>query len=93
VQAPGFVALAYGEDFPPGAKVKLSWLPGITTYSGPFTVAADGTLRVPMLIVGRDQLGPRKIVAASIDHRFGSVDNTMLVVPRTESPPNFIDRG
>jgi Tol biopolymer transport system component len=93
VGPPGFVTLAFGEDFPPGSTVKLVWKPGITPYAGPFTVAADGTLRVQELIVRRDLLGLRKIVAASPTDLFSPVDNTMLVVPRTESPPRFLGRG
>ncbi|TAM82295.1 MAG: hypothetical protein EPN43_13785 [Jatrophihabitans sp.] len=93
VQMPGFVALAYGQDFPPGAPVTLAWQPGITTYGGPFTVAADGTLNAPMLVVGRDVLGPRVIVATSVGGKFSPVQATMLVVPRTEAPPGFLGRG
>jgi opacity protein-like surface antigen len=90
---PGFVTLAFGEDFPTGDHVLLKWSDGITAFDGPYTVAADGTLRVQVLIVRRDLLGARDIVASSPAHLFSKVKGTMLVVPRTESPPRFLGRG
>ena len=90
---PGFVTLAFGEDFPVGDHVLLKWSDGITAFDGPYTVAADGTLRVQVLVVRRDLLGARDIVASSPAHLFSKVKGTMLVVPRTESPPRFLGRG
>jgi Tol biopolymer transport system component len=90
---PGFVTLAFGEDFPAGDHVLLRWSDGITAFDGPYIVAADGTLRVQVLIVRRDLLGARDIVASSPAHLFSKVKGTMLVVPRTESPPRFLGRG
>jgi hypothetical protein len=93
---PGFVTLAYGEDFPPRAQVLVGWDPGITAAPGPYTVEPDGTIRIPMLIVRRDELGERILVATSTDGRFGPVQSQdrMLVVPRSVSlsSPTLIDR-
>jgi uncharacterized repeat protein (TIGR01451 family) len=93
VGPPGFVTLAYGEDFPPGALVQVVWQPGINAFDGPFPVAADGTLRVPLLIVRRDQLGTRLAVATNAQQLFSEVSAPMLVVPRSESPPRFLGRS
>jgi hypothetical protein len=90
---PGFVPLAYGEDFPPGADVVLVWSAGITPDPGPYRVGPDGTLRVPYPIVRRDTLlGARMLVATSPDGRFGKLRADMLVVPSTFSPPRLVGR-
>jgi hypothetical protein len=91
---PGFVPLAYGEDFPPGAPVMLVWSVGITPDPGPYQVGPDGILRVPYPIVRRESLlGARMLIATSPDHRFGEIRADMLVVPSTFSPPRLVGRG
>jgi hypothetical protein len=82
---PGFVTLAYGENLPPGGRVTVTWDPGVTAAPGPYTVEPDGTVRIPVLLVRRDALGDRVLVASSPDGIFGPVDARMLVVPRTVS--------
>jgi hypothetical protein len=86
------VVLAYGENFPPGASVELRWSRGITSTPGPVTVDSDGTLRFPVAVVRRDQLGDRWLMAHSTDGlppallsgaRFGPVHGPALVVPRS----------
>ncbi|MEO9326050.1 hypothetical protein ABFT23_21330 [Nocardioides sp. C4-1] len=93
VAPPGRVVLAYGEDMPPGSDVDLTWLPGITIDPGPFRVAADGTVRVPLLVVRHDLLGVRLLTATSVGGLFTPVDAELLVVPRTLAPPSFNGRG
>jgi len=95
IGSPGFVSLAYGVDFPPGVDVvSLTWSPGITANDGPFPVDSDGTFRLPILIIRRDELGNRVLKAAAhTAGLFGTVTAPMLVVPRTLSPPRFLGRG
>ena len=90
---PGFVTLAFGENLPPGVLVTLRWREGITTFDGPYRVAADGTVEAPMLVVRRDELGPRQAVLQGKPGRFAAVRANMLVVPNTEQPPRFLGRG
>lgn len=92
---PGFVPLAYGEGFPPGANLTLTWQAGITTDRRPVRVAADGTVRAPVLVIRRDALGLRDLVATSVDAtmQFAPVKAPMLVVARSVSPPRFLGRG
>jgi hypothetical protein len=82
---PGFVTLAYGQDFPPGRDVTVTWAPGITAVPGPFTVAPDGTVRIQVLLVRRDELGERVLVVSSDAGDFGPVQQQMLVVARSTS--------
>ena len=67
VGPPGQVVLAYGENMPPASKVSLAWTPGISVHPGPFEVADDGTVRVPILIVRNDRIGTRLLAATSTD--------------------------
>lgn len=60
---PGFVTDLSGVDFPPGAVVKLHWVPGITEDFGTITVAADGTFRTSVLVFHRDIVGARNMIA------------------------------
>jgi Tol biopolymer transport system component len=89
---PGFVTLAFGEDFPPGATVALTWQIGINANPGTVTVDGDGTFRAPMLIVRRDRLGTRLLVARSGTGQFSQLTTPMLVVPGSETPPRFLGR-
>jgi len=59
VARPGEVVLAYGEDFPPGAEIHLTWSSGITTAPGPYTVGPDGRVSIPVLVVRNDVRGER----------------------------------
>jgi hypothetical protein len=85
--------MAYGEKMPPGTRVRLQWDPGITISTGPFKVAADGTMRAPLLLVRHDLLGNREIVATSTTGAFGEVRGPMLVVERLATAPDFLARG
>ena len=89
----GKVLLAYGEDFPPRTGVMLRWKKGLIVDRGPFRVARDGTLRVPLLLVRHDRLGDRKLIARSVPKEFSSVDTKVLVVARLMAAPTFLTRG
>ncbi|GIJ26826.1 translocation protein TolB [Micromonospora qiuiae] len=93
---PGFVTAAIGTDFPPGARVRLSWSPGITTTPDTVTVAADGSFRTQVLVLRKDVLGPRELAAERVSGRaFAPVraPDPFLVVPRGLGPPAFSGRG
>ncbi|MEU3454600.1 VWA domain-containing protein [Micromonospora sp. NPDC006766] len=92
---PGFVTAAVGTDFPPGARVRLRWAPGITTT--PDAVAdADGSFRTQVLVLRKDALGLRDLTAGRVSgHAFAPVraPEPFLVVPRGLGPPAFAGRG
>ena len=91
---PGQVTLLFGVDFPPDARVGLTWNPGLLNFRLPVPVKADGTFAFPVMVLHRDSLGPRKIVASHVDgEQFGTVEGDFLVVPRTQFPPDFAGRG
>jgi hypothetical protein len=93
VARPGMVVLAFGEDMPPGSRVKVQWDDGITVDKGPFRVQPDGTMRASLLIVRRDELGDRSLVARSVPRLFANVDGPLLVVARLMTAPDFRSRG
>ncbi|MFF3852940.1 VWA domain-containing protein [Micromonospora sp. NPDC002575] len=87
---PGFVTAAVGTGFPPGATVRLRWQPGITTTPDTVDVDADGSFRTQVLVLRKDELGPRDLTAGRASGRaFGPVRATesFLVVPRGLDPP------
>ena len=93
---PGFVTEARGRDFPPGARVRLAWQPGVTATPDTVVVAADGTFRVHLLILRKDRLGPRDLTVTRVSGpRFAAVGTTeaFLVVPRSLTPPDFTGRN
>lgn len=61
---PGFVTSVRGEDFPPGVPVRFAWKPGITAAAAPTVPQADGTFIGQLLILAKDQTGPRVITAS-----------------------------
>jgi hypothetical protein len=97
------VVLAYGEDMPPGTEVEVAWsarTPSgedfgspITINRGPFEVSEEGTVRIPLLVLRRDDLGTRFLTAVSLTAEFADLETTLLVVQRTLGPPNFTERG
>jgi hypothetical protein len=89
VGPPGFVALATGTGFPPGATVTLTWNPGISARTE-VRVGPDGTFRQQMLVFHHDQLGPRRLTATGAG--FGPVDDGFTVVPATLEPDDFVQR-
>lgn len=91
---PGFVTRAVGEDFPPGGRVALTWDPGLNASDDTLKVADDGTFETPVVVLTRDQLGPRKITATRTRGlEFSPVEVEFLVVPRSQAPPDFVGRG
>ncbi|PVC87764.1 hypothetical protein DBP19_24760 [Streptomyces sp. CS090A] len=87
---PGFVTSVRGKDFPPGAPVKLSWKPGITAAAAPTLPNPDGTFIAQLLILAKDQTGPRIITAKGPG--FSPVTTDFLVVLGTITPPDEVIR-
>ena len=77
----GFVTTALGSGFPANQPVTLGWSPGIGIYSA--MAGPDGTFTSPVLIMNRDVLGPRTLVATSGGV---SASASFLVVPSTVQP-------
>ncbi|TQK44170.1 hypothetical protein FBY35_5658 [Streptomyces sp. SLBN-118] len=90
---PGFVASVHGVDFPPGAKVGLTWLPGLTAQQEPVTVRADGTFDTHMLVLRSDRPGPRDLAVSPVaGPAFSRAIAAFLVVPHALEAPKFLDR-
>lgn len=90
VGKPGFVTSVRGKDFPPGARVRLSWKPGITAAAAPTVPGADGTFIAQLLILAKDQTGPRTITAEGPG--FSPVTTRFLVVNGSVAPPDEVAR-
>ncbi|GGU56846.1 VWA domain-containing protein [Lentzea flava] len=90
----GGVVSVQGKDFPPGAKVRLGWNPGISETPGEITTA-DGTFSVQMLVFHNDTEGIRQATATSVEGtRFGEVKSgDFLALPSTVQPSDFVERG
>lgn len=87
---PGFVTSVRGKDFPPGTRVRLKWQPGITATAAPTVPGAKGTFIAQLLILSKDQTGPRKITAKGAGFR--SVSTKFLVVSGSVAPPDEVAR-
>ncbi len=87
---PGFVASVRGKDFPPGAPVTFTWRPGITAAAAPTFPGPDGTFIGQLLILAKDQAGPRVITAAGPG--FAPVTTEFLVVTGSVQPPDEVQR-
>jgi hypothetical protein len=87
---PGFVTSVRGVDFPPGVPVRLSWSPGITASSAPAVPRADGGFTAQLLILAKDQTGPRTITATGPG--FQPATTGFLVVPGSFGPPDMVRR-
>ncbi|KRV50710.1 hypothetical protein AQ490_13835 [Wenjunlia vitaminophila] len=90
VGKPGFVTSVRGTDFPPGAPVTLTWKPGITAAAAPTLPRRDGTFAAQLLIMTKDQTGPRTITARGPG--FSPVTTPFLVVNGTFQPPDEVTR-
>ncbi|TDB83079.1 DUF11 domain-containing protein, partial [Micromonospora fluostatini] len=88
---PGFVTSIRGTDFPPGVRVRLAWDVGITVAANPAVPSADGTFAHQLLVVPRDQLGPREVLATGPG--FGPVRTDFRVVLPAQQPPGLVRRG
>jgi hypothetical protein len=103
VARPGQVVLAYGEKMPPGTEIEVAWSgrtatgndfgSPITVNRGPFEISEEGTVRIPLLVLRRDDLGTRFLTAVSTTAAFSDLETTLLVVQRTLGPPSFAGRG
>ncbi|MFI7383776.1 hypothetical protein [Streptomyces sp. NPDC049813] len=87
---PGFVTSVRGTDFPPGAPVRFRWKPGITAAAAPSVPLADGTFIGQLLILAKDQTGPRTITASGPG--FSPVKTDFLVVNGSVQPPDEVTR-
>ncbi|MEU6018802.1 hypothetical protein ABZ826_33690 [Streptomyces sp. NPDC047515] len=90
VGKPGFVTSVRGKDFPPGAPVTLTWKPGITATAPPTVPRGDRTFIAQLLILAKDQTGPRTITAEGPG--FSPVTTPFLVVSGTIVPPDEVER-
>ncbi|MFD9701901.1 VWA domain-containing protein [Lentzea sp. NPDC059081] len=90
----GGVVSVQGEDFPPGARIRLGWSPGIAETPGELTTA-DGTFTAQMLVFHNDTEGVRRATANPVEGvRFGEVSSgDFLAVPNTVQPLDFVERG
>jgi Tol biopolymer transport system component len=87
---PGFVTSVRGTDFPPGVPVTLTWKPGITAAAVPTRPRTDGTFIAQLLILPKDETGPRTITATGAG--FTPATTPFLVVAGTIGPPSMISR-
>ncbi|GAA1879299.1 hypothetical protein GCM10009753_03160 [Streptantibioticus ferralitis] len=87
---PGFVTSVRGKDFPPGVPVRFTWKPGITAAAAPTVPADDGTFAGQLLILAKDETGPRVITASGPG--FSPVTTPFLVVTGSIGPPGEVQR-
>lgn len=87
---PGFVTSVRGKDFPPGVPVRFRWKPGITAAAAPTVPLPDGTFIGQLLILAKDQTGPRTITASGPG--FSPVKTDFLVVNGSVQPPDEVTR-
>ncbi|MFW6720221.1 hypothetical protein ACHZ98_08590 [Streptomyces sp. MAR4 CNY-716] len=90
VGKPGFVTSVRGKDFPPGVPVRFTWNPGITAAAAPTVPKPDGTFTGQLLILAKDQTGPRRITAAGPG--FSPARTDFLVVAGSMQPPDQVTR-
>ncbi|MDI5970962.1 hypothetical protein POF50_016700 [Streptomyces sp. SL13] len=87
---PGFVTSVRGTDFPPGVPVRFSWNPGITAAAAPTVPDGHGAFAGQLLILAKDQTGPRTITARGPG--FSPVTCDFLVVSGSSGPPDEVER-
>ncbi|SEQ11463.1 DUF11 domain-containing protein [Streptomyces radiopugnans] len=87
---PGFVTSVRGRDFPPGVPVRFTWKPGITAAAAPTVPEPDGTFIGQLLVLAKDQSGPRTITATGPG--FSAVKTDFLVVSGSVQPPDAVAR-
>jgi uncharacterized repeat protein (TIGR01451 family) len=88
---PGFVTSVRGFDFPPGVRVRLAWNVGLTAAANPAVPGSDGRFAAQLLVVPRDEPGPREILATGSG--FGTVRTDFRVVLPAQQPPGLVRRG
>ncbi|HEY2793178.1 MAG TPA: hypothetical protein VGJ28_12505 [Micromonosporaceae bacterium] len=90
VGTPGFVTVVTGIQFPPHAKVRFTWNPGITAPTT-VKVKADGTFTVQMLVLPNDDIGARVLTAHGLTGpAFGDATAPFLVQPDAPEPPRLV---
>jgi len=89
---PGFVTSVRGLDFPPGVPVRLTWSPGITAAAAPTFPRRDGSFVAQLLILTKDQTGPRTITATGPGFSPVRTSFPFLVVAGTIAPPDMVGR-
>jgi hypothetical protein len=93
---PGSIAMVVGEEFPPGSQALLGWDHGLNQREIRVVVAPDGTVPpTQVLVFRRDQIGARLLLATPQDPtQYTTVSTSMLVTPRTVTPPaDFVSRN
>ncbi len=96
IGSPGSIAMAVGEEFPPGSRVLLTWDHGLSQRDIGVVVARDGTVPpTQVLVFRRDQVGTRLLLASPQDPtQYTAVSTPMLITPRTVTPPaDFVSRN
>lgn len=87
---PGFVTSVRGKDFPPGVPVRFTWKPGITAAAAPTIALPNGTFIGQLLILAKDETGPRIITVKGPG--FSPVTTDFLVVTGSVQPPDEVTR-
>jgi hypothetical protein len=90
---PNFLPVVTGKDFPPGTQIRLTWSRGIQV-NRPFTVAADGTFSIPLIVFPTDHLyGQRQVIATPwTGAQFGAVQAPYVLDPGRNTPDDFVVR-
>ncbi|GAA2898225.1 hypothetical protein Acy02nite_21150 [Actinoplanes cyaneus] len=87
---PGFVTIVRGFDFPPGVPVRLAWDTGVTVAANPAVPDAKGRFDAQLLVLWKDALGPRQVVATGSG--FARVTTDFRVVQPAQQPPGLVLR-
>ncbi|BCY05769.1 DUF11 domain-containing protein [Actinoplanes sp. L3-i22] len=87
---PGFVTIVRGFDFPPGVPVRLAWDTGVTVAANPAVPDAKGRFDSQLLVLWKDPLGPRQVLATGSG--FARVTTDFQVVQPAQQPPGLVLR-
>ncbi|WP_436523582.1 hypothetical protein [Actinoplanes sp. HUAS TT8] len=87
---PGFVTIIRGFDFPPGVPVRLAWDTGVTVAANPAVPDAKGGFDAQLLVLWKDELGARKVIATGSG--FAKVTTDFQVVLPAQQPPGLVLR-
>ncbi len=87
---PGFVTIIHGLDFPPGVPVRLAWDTGVTVAANPAVPDARGRFDAQLLVLWKDELGPRQVVGTGSG--FARVTTDFRVVQPAQQPPGLVLR-
>jgi hypothetical protein len=86
---PGFLTTVTGRDFPPNARIRLSWNTGLGAAQ--VRTDAKGRFRTRILVFLHDFLGPRKLNART-ETGYSRARADYLVVPGSQQPSGFLVR-